>query len=138
MDRLRRDHSADYLDEYEVIKRTSGTLNTFITVSRTPFNMYRWLEGIVVECLPLNFCRKNMTVKNTSLLAVFSKALKYYLNRIEQGVREHVAVQLKDIVLGLMLDAWTESGTHLVVVIAVTGQAQSVQASVAMPHDAGK
>ncbi|DAZ98807.1 TPA: hypothetical protein N0F65_000963, partial [Lagenidium giganteum] len=67
----------------------------------------------------LSFCEKRLTTNNTSLQPICSKALKRYLEIIETSVQKLIAERLRDKVLGLILDAGTEAGTHFDAVIAI-------------------
>ncbi|DAZ98313.1 TPA: hypothetical protein N0F65_008899, partial [Lagenidium giganteum] len=107
------------LSEYAIMSRQQASTTSYFTVNAAAKNMYRWLEWIVMDGLPLTFCEKRLATKNTSLQPICSKTLKRYREIFETSVQKRVAESLRDKVLGRILDAWTEAGTHFVAVFAI-------------------
>ncbi|DAZ97014.1 TPA: hypothetical protein N0F65_011929 [Lagenidium giganteum] len=96
MDHLRRAHLEKYLLEFQLLRR------------------------VVMGGLPLNICEKPLTVNNTSLKPISTITLKKHLLAVERAVRDDVRALLHGKRLGILFDAWTEGGMHVVGVIAVT------------------
>ena len=122
MDHLKRDHLNEYVDEYEVHRGRPNTLDDFChaEVDDASKNIYSWLDWIIMDNHQLSMCEKPRARKYSNLQDISTPTLKKYMFAVDEAVREQVKIHLKEQTVGLMLDAWTEDGTHFVGVIAVT------------------
>ncbi|DBA02742.1 TPA: hypothetical protein N0F65_010670 [Lagenidium giganteum] len=122
IDHLHRAHLEEYPLEFQLLQRQARGMDSFVTVTENVTSNYRWLEWVVMGGLPLNVCEKPLTVQNTSLKSISTITLKKHLLAVARAVRDDVRALLHGKRLGILFDAWTEGGMHVVGVIAVAAE----------------
>jgi hypothetical protein len=87
MDHIQREHS-DSLEE--ACKKESGPILHFFCKKDT--NLFHWVEWIVKDLLPFNFCEKALVRKHTQLqpisVEMLMKGLLKLTTCVEQKIKE--------------------------------------------------
>ena len=119
-----KDHTFSHDVWEETLKRylravcTNGPMDAFVLQpSDKAKTIYEWVEWIVEENLPLNFCEKKLTRNKTSLGKITTKTLKKYMRLLELKLRD----MIKDILppkFGLVMDGWTSDSHHYSAIFA--------------------
>jgi hypothetical protein len=121
----------DYNDVFLSISRATDNQSSSIQTSKTgqssmtatmelfydekSANIFKWLEWIIMDELPLSFCEKELTKQYTSLMPISTNTIKKYLNRlcsaVENKIKTHFTMCSH---YALMFDGWTENSTHFI------------------------
>ena len=84
-----------------------------VLIDKKSSNVFTWLEWIVMEELPLQFCEDPLTRKNTTLSMISAKTLKKYLFLVVTGVEQKIQTLAKaKKKYALVFDDWSEDGVH--------------------------
>jgi hypothetical protein len=81
-------------------------------------NIYRWLNWIIETNQPVRFCESTSTRKYTSLAPVSSKTIVKYMVLLGELMVDKLKNELKNRIIGLLFDGWSEDGNHFVGVFA--------------------
>ena len=99
----------------EACKKESGPILHFFCKKDT--NLFNWVEWIVKDVLPFNFCEKALVRKYTQLQPIsvetLMKGLLKLTIRVEQKIKE-----LLPYVFALVFDGWSSHGTHFLTIFA--------------------
>ncbi|KAE9348090.1 hypothetical protein PF008_g7510 [Phytophthora fragariae] len=109
LNHLKRFHPT-YEANAQAALRTQNLLSLRL-VDQATTDMFRWCEWIVMVCLPLSFCERDLVRRNAKLPRVCVKTLKLYLD----GMVEVVTLRIIKILprrYGIVLDRWTSRGHH--------------------------
>ncbi len=78
-------------------------------------NIFKWIEWIVMDELPLTFCEKELTRTNSKLQRISVKTLKKYIFKIVAGVEKKITVLAQAApVFSLIFYGWSEDSTHFI------------------------
>ena len=78
-------------------------------------NVFKWIEWIVMDELPLIFCEKQLTRTNTNLQHISVKTLKKYIFKLVAAVEKKITVLAEAApVYSLIFDGWSEDSTHFI------------------------
>lgn len=80
--------------------------------------MHAWIEWIVHLDLPFSFVESSLTRKNTNLPKTSVETVIQKMEMVSEKVMHRIADLLPS-QFGLMIDGWTEGGTHYVAVFAI-------------------
>ena len=77
--------------------------------------IYGWLDWIISNVYPFNFCENAVTKKYSSLKPISKKTLMKYLELLTRAVEQRISQELPNH-FGIMLDGWTDMSvsTHFV------------------------
>ncbi|KAI3657095.1 hypothetical protein MP638_005789 [Amoeboaphelidium occidentale] len=105
---------------------SKARLKVSTTVDQKHLNIFGWIEWILMCNLAFSFVSNQYTRKYCNLLPICVNTLKKYMTKLLVKVEEIIADELPD-KFGVVLDGWTESGTHYMAVFAtftkITGEA---------------
>jgi hypothetical protein len=85
-------------------------IRQYVKVDKKTYNIYKWIEWVVVENLPFSFCEKKLTRENTSRDTISRTSLMKYLDCLSWEV-EGI---LKDILpekFGMLFDGWDDGNS---------------------------
>lgn len=120
MQHLTHHHEETYLDEFRTYQKREGSLDFFVKGDDYSHTVYQWLDWTIMENRELTMCEKVKTRKYTHLKPISTKTLRKHMFALEELVQARVKKQFAGKQLGLLIDAWTEQGTHFLAVIAVS------------------
>ena len=82
--------------------------------------IYGWLDWIISNGYPFNFCENAVTKKYSSLKPISKKTLIKYLELLTRVVEQRISQELPNH-FGIMLDGWTDMSvsTHFVAIFAI-------------------
>jgi hypothetical protein len=94
-------------------------MDSFITVVPDKAkDIYHWMNWLCTSNQPFNFVA-NPTVRAYSKLGSISVAtLKKYMLKTKELVVKKIAEDLKDKIVGLIFDGWSEDSSHFVALVA--------------------
>eukprot|EP00918_Siedleckia_nematoides_P024299 GHVU01052498.1.p1 GENE.GHVU01052498.1~~GHVU01052498.1.p1 ORF type:complete len:547 (+),score=58.57 GHVU01052498.1:299-1939(+) len=95
---------------------SQGTLHEYR--DSKAWNIFRWIQWLVMELLPLTFVNKPLTRQNTSLKPICYNTLVKWM-RLLCFALERTLCGLLPQKFGIILDGWTRNGTHFVSLFAV-------------------
>ncbi len=95
----------------ETAKGSKSKLSYFIDTKAT--NIYGWIDWIVSENLPLNFCEKESSRKYSKLKPVSVETVKKYMELLVGEVENCIRQELPNI-FAIVFDGWSEDSTHLI------------------------
>lgn len=98
--------------KYAADKVTKGPIDKYyVQASDKAKNIHRWIEWIIDDNLPLNFCEKKCVRKNTNLQNISVNTLKKYMKLLQMRVRNIIGEMLPK-TFGLLIDGWTMDSDH--------------------------
>ena len=110
----------------ETEKGSKSKLTSFIDTKSS--NIYSWIDWIVGENLPFNFCEKECTRKYTKLKSISVESVMKYMELLVLEVEERIK---KDIPqkFAVVFDGWSEDCTHFIGIFAVinSDEAEGIQ-----------
>jgi hypothetical protein len=100
----------------ETEKGSKSKLASFIDTKSS--NIYSWIDWIVAENLPFNFCEKECTRKYVRLKSISVESVMKYMELLVIEVEERIKKDLPD-KFALVFDGWSEDSTHFIGIFAV-------------------
>ena len=100
----------------ETEKGSKSKLTSYIDTKSS--NIYSWIDWIVGENLPFNFCEKECTRKYTKLKSISVESVMKYMDllviEVEKRIKKHLPQKL-----AVVFDGWSEDSTHFIGIFAV-------------------
>ena len=109
---------SQYMANIDKSGKTQTSILDFGIATEKAKKIFGYLEWTVEDNLPFAFVSKANTRKYCTLGNICVNTLMKYLELVALLVEEKIKTYLKDYAIGLMLDGWTESGTHYCVLFA--------------------
>ncbi|OWZ06923.1 hypothetical protein PHMEG_00020755 [Phytophthora megakarya] len=116
LNHLKRFHPTYEADTQAALRTTNSVSIRLVEQATT--DMFRWIEWIVMDCLPLTFCERELVRRNSKLPRVCVKTLKLYLYGMVSVVKDHI-IEVLPRRYGIVLDGWTSGGRHYIAIFAV-------------------
>ena len=90
------------------LKNGRGPMDRYVQKKIGPaaWNIYYWLEWIIMEDLPFDFVERKLTVANTKLLPICSKTFIKYMELTYEAIEKKVKEMLPP-TFGIVVDGWT-------------------------------
>jgi hypothetical protein len=89
-------------------KRLIGTKTladfAFVSIDKRARDIHDWIEWIVTDNLPFNFCTKQNTRKYSNISPISVNTLIKYMNKLIEKIKLSLIEEFKDKVLGLAFD----------------------------------
>lgn len=122
MDHLTRSHETTFMVEYDTLVCQPSNLDVYVRVSVDDhaLNVYRWMDWVVMGHHEINFVESRLSRRYSNLQPLGVHSFKRHLEAVEAAVVVRLREYLSRKSVGLLIDAWTEGGTHYAAVIAVT------------------
>ena len=96
---------------------TNGFVAMAPAVDSKSYNAYSWIDWIISMNLAFQFVANEKTRKYTNLKPISVNSLKLYMTKTMVEVEKMIALELPNH-FGIIIDGWTESGTHFVAIFA--------------------
>ena len=105
--------------EASIVREGQGSMNKFVQrkVSGRAWNVYRWLEWVIMDDHPFTFVEKPLTRKNSSLEDITRVTLLKYMHALGIEVENKIKRMLPT-TFGLIVDGWTCASEHYFAVFA--------------------
>lgn len=102
-----------YLLEMET--PTKRLLQTSITsfLDNKSLNIFGWLDWIVCDGLPFNFCEQELSRKYAKLKPICLNSFKKYLKLLTKAVEKKLAEDLPP-QFAIVIDGWSDSSNHFI------------------------
>ena len=81
-------------------------------------NIYSWIDWIVAENLPFNYCEKECTRKYAKLKSISVESVMKYMDLLVVEVEERIKKDLPQ-KFAVVFDGWSEDSTHFIGIFAV-------------------
>lgn len=94
-----------------------ANLNVPVLVDAAAKQVFGWIEWIVMGFLPFSFVEKTLTRKYSKLQQISIKTLKKHMENLVVVVEEKIASLLPN-KFGIVVDGWSDGGTHFVAIYA--------------------
>jgi hypothetical protein len=95
----------------------SNLLGATFSIDQKDINIHGWIEGIVMANLPFTFVENEWARKYLSLQNISRNTIKKYMEGLLYTVERKLANVLPN-TFGVIIDGWTESGTHFLAIFA--------------------
>jgi hypothetical protein len=115
---IKHDGWRDVVDAF--LKNGRGSMDRYVQKKIGPaaWNIYHWLEWIIMDDLPFNFVERELTAANTKLLPICSKTFIKYMELTHEAVEAKVNEILPP-TFGIVVDGWTRFREHYFAMYAV-------------------
>lgn len=117
----------NYLDIYQAhiasALSASGALSPSVSIQTTldsfidskSFDIYKWIDWVVMDELELSFCEKDRTRSNTSLAIISSKTLKKYILNLSDAVEAKISEMASSApAFSIIFDGWSQDTYHFI------------------------
>ncbi|OWZ10048.1 LOW QUALITY PROTEIN: hypothetical protein PHMEG_00017162 [Phytophthora megakarya] len=92
--------------------------------------MFHWVDWIVMDCLPLTFCERELVRRNAKPPRVCVKTCI----STEAVVKDHI-IKVLPRRYEIVLDGWTSGGRHYIAILAVFNDPESTDTTVLRSSD---
>lgn len=99
----------------ETEKGSKSKLTYFIDTKSS--NIYSWIDWIVSENLPFNFCEKDSTRKYSKLTSISVETVMKYMELLVVEVEDRIRKELPE-KFAIVFDGWSEDSTHFLGIFA--------------------
>jgi hypothetical protein len=79
--------------------------------------IYEWIEWIVFDNLPFQFCEKETTRKKAKLASISRNTLKKYMALLQEEIKQIIRARLPKS-FGLIIDGWSDTSYHFSAIFA--------------------
>jgi hypothetical protein len=84
-------------------------------VDNKSMNIFRWIEWLVMDELPLSFVSKPLTRLNTKLQHISINTIKKYIFRLSEAVERKITTIANSVPhFNLVFDGWSEDSVHFI------------------------
>jgi hypothetical protein len=94
-----------------------AALNIIPSVDKKALKIFGWMDWVVTANLPFDFVRQPVNRKYAKLQKISVNTLKKYMNAVMEIVERKISEKLPQY-FGIIIDGWTEAGTHFVAIFA--------------------